>query len=111
MLKMKQDSLGVFGGSGKPHQSRIMQQTARTGGWRPAIMNCIDFAFPAVSSALARRLCDHRLVFPAGGIARSPPDQPHAPVPHSLFYLVEIRHRQPLERRSGIRSTAPMLEI
>ena len=44
---------------------------------------------------------------PAGGIARPAPGEPPAPVPYPLFplfYLVEIRHRQLLQRQSRTRS-------
>jgi hypothetical protein len=50
---------------------------------------------------------------PAGGIARPAPHEPPAPVPHplfGLFYQVEIRHRQLLQRQSRTRSGCGCLQ-
>ena len=48
---------------------------------------------------------------PAGGIARAALGKPPRPVPRDLFplfYLVEIRHRQLLQRQFRTRSRVPM---
>jgi hypothetical protein len=64
------------------------------------------FQFDPVGAPVGASLMVAAAARPVGGIARPALGQPPAPVTHylfPLFYLVEIRHRQPLQSRSRTR--------